>query len=72
MSKQAVILFNVFLLFLSIPVVQAQDAASIAGDWIGELDLGNQKLRLVFHVVVDEEGGFRLQLIARIRGRMGL
>ena len=52
--------------------LHAQDASSLQGDWIGELNLGNQTLRIVFHVTMDEEGGLSSTMDSPDQGAKGI
>ncbi len=48
----------------------AQDEA--VGDWLGALDVGGQKLRLVFHITRDESGGWSSTFDSPDQGARGI
>src|SRR5512139_3688356 len=43
-------LLAVLVSLLALPFAHAAGPASFAGDWVGALDVGGQKLHLVFHL----------------------
>ncbi|MBP7206201.1 MAG: alpha/beta hydrolase, partial [Candidatus Cloacimonetes bacterium] len=45
-----------FILLLALVAFCSLAAADITGDWHGMLDVGGQKLRIVFHIRVAEAG----------------
>ena len=61
----------VLCFFFCMPV-QAQDASDITGDWLGELRVGQQTLRIVFHVTEDDSGGLSATMDSPDQGVKGL
>jgi pimeloyl-ACP methyl ester carboxylesterase len=45
--------------FLAVAASAAQEKAGIVGDWLGSLDVGTLKLRLVLHVTRGDDGTWR-------------
>lgn len=50
----------------------ADEVAHLVGDWKGDLDLGPRKVRFIFHVAANDEGGLRATLDSPDENLFGL
>lgn len=57
---------------VTLPVVSWAGARPVAGDWQGTLSVQGTQLRIVFHVVQNEDGGYTSTMDSPDQGALGL